>query len=105
MKLGGCIAEYIICCISYVVLLVSRFLNMLPNKSLILITKRYNRGANKDKQKEEALKQKFHNLESTLKGQQLEIEQLKKILNAQPPQASAISIDPQSSQGTTATKA
>lgn len=40
----------------------------------------YNRGAKKDQQKAEALKHKFHKLESKIDLQQAEIESLKNIL-------------------------
>jgi len=59
----------------------------------LTVARKYNRGANKDKQKEDALKQKFQGLEATLQGQQAEIDRLKQIVHPQPGESRVINID------------
>jgi len=61
--------------------------------AVALLILEYNRGANKDKQKEDALKQKFQGLEATLQGQQAEIDRLKQIVHPQPGESRVINID------------
>jgi len=48
--------------------------------AVALLIVEYNRGANKDKQKEEALKSKFQKLESKIELQQTEIDRLRDLL-------------------------
>lgn len=50
-----------------------------------LLVLEYNRGAKKDKQKEEALKQKFQQIETVLQEQREEISKLRKDVNIRKP--------------------
>jgi len=59
--------------------------------AVALLVVEYNRGAKKDKQKEEALQQNFHRLKTTLQEQQAEIDELKKLLQTQPSDACNLS--------------
>jgi len=52
--------------------------------AVALLVLEYNRGAKKDKQKEENLQNKFRHMESRLELQQVEINDLKKLLSEIP---------------------